>query len=69
MGISLCHVYNFYSYLMTYMKNFLQLHYSLLIFQLKDDVDYDELALLTEGYSGSGLKEICKFYSQYQRGN
>lgn len=28
--------------------------------KLKDDVNYDKLALLTEGYSGSGLKEICR---------
>lgn len=31
-----------------------------LFVQLGYDVDLDELAEMTEGFSGSGLKEVCK---------
>ena len=32
----------------------------MVFFKLEEDVDMDELAEMTEGFSGSALKEICK---------
>ena len=30
------------------------------LFKIAEDVDLNELAEMTEGFSGSGLKEMCK---------